>query len=271
METDKEILVRLFNGIKLPHTTTYKGIERTDIGMVALLANHPEYDDTFPENRKKIFKAYIEELRVAEKERARELRKSQLSKLKLLLATLDIQPSTTWKETQALYASAFEKDDDLKLMDGVDVLICFEDFIMTLDSQKRQERGVTARAARRTERKHRDAFIALLHELRKSGTVHIKCKWKDVYPGFKTDERYLAMLGTSGSSPLEMFWDVVMEMEDEYLPARRIVVDAARSARYDVNEDTSFGAFTSYFKREFRGLTVDHIKIAFDEVCIGLM
>ena len=40
-------------------------------------------------------------------------------------------------------------------------------------------------------------------------TIKARCKWKDVYPLFQDDERYLKLLGEPGSNPiwtLLTFW-----------------------------------------------------------------
>lgn len=56
---------------------------------------------------------------------------------------------------------------------------------------------------------------ALLAELKESGRITSGTKWKEVYPLFAKDERYINMLGLPGSSPLELFWDVVDELDME--------------------------------------------------------
>jgi pre-mRNA-processing factor 40 len=56
---------------------------------------------------------------------------------------------------------------------------------------------------------------ALFAELKESGRITSGTKWKEVYPLFAKDERYINMLGLPGSSPLELFWDIVDELDME--------------------------------------------------------
>ena len=42
-----------------------------------------------------------------------------------------------------------------------------------------------------------------------SGTIKAWSKWKDIYPLFQDDERYLNLLGKPGSNPIKLFWDAV--------------------------------------------------------------
>lgn len=67
---------------------------------------------------------------------------------------------------------------------------------------------------------------AVLQELIESGTLKARTKWKEVYPLFKDDNRYLDMLGNPGSNPLELFWDAVDTL-DQQLDAKVAVVEDA--------------------------------------------
>lgn len=59
-----------------------------------------------------------------------------------------------------------------------------------------------------------------------SGEIKARTKWKQVYPLFSTDVRYLDMLGIPGSNPLELFWDVVDDL-DQRLDAKIALVESA--------------------------------------------
>ena len=60
---------------------------------------------------------------------------------------------------------------------------------------------------------------ALLHELVDAGKIKARSKWRQVYPTFASDERYLNLLGKPGSNPLELFWDLVDQI-DQRLDAK---------------------------------------------------
>ena len=137
-------------------------------------------------------------------------------------------PSVTWREANEIFREKFDEDEELKTMDPMDVLICFEDYIMTLDSQHRQARNADRKSMFRKERHYREDFHQLLLSLQDSGTLHMKSKWKEIFPLIKGDQRYLNMLECLGSSPLDFFRDMIMEMEDAYLSSRRIVMDTIR-------------------------------------------
>ena len=66
---------------------------------------------------------------------------------------------------------------------------------------------------------------ALLQEFVASGDIRARSKWKHVYPKFSTDNRYLDMLGKPGSNPIELFWDVVDDL-DQKLDAKIAIMEA---------------------------------------------
>ncbi len=80
----------------------------------------------------------------------------------------------------------------------------------------------------RKERKAREAFRAVLRELVDAGVLTARTKWKEVYPRFRDDPRYLAMLGNPGSNPLELFWDAVDALDQQLDAKVRVVEDVIR-------------------------------------------
>jgi pre-mRNA-processing factor 40 len=65
----------------------------------------------------------------------------------------------------------------------------------------------------------------LLAELRESKVITAKSDWMNLYPRLKDDVRYQDMLGQPGSTPLELFWDMVDELGERYYQQKRIVYD----------------------------------------------
>lgn len=66
----------------------------------------------------------------------------------------------------------------------------------------------------------------VLQGLVNSGQIKARTKWKEVYPAFAEDPRYLDILGNPGSNPLELFWDLVDDL-DQKLDAKIGVVEDA--------------------------------------------
>lgn len=54
-----------------------------------------------------------------------------------------------------------------------------------------------------------------MNGLVESGDIKARTKWKQVYPTFSSDKRYLEMLGNPGSNPIELFWDIVDALDQK--------------------------------------------------------
>ena len=72
----------------------------------------------------------------------------------------------------------------------------------------------------------RSSWQELLGGLVESGEIKARTKWKEIYPQFAEDNRYLDMLGNPGSNPIELFWDVVDAL-DQKLDAKIAIAEAA--------------------------------------------
>jgi pre-mRNA-processing factor 40 len=158
----------------------------------------------------------------------RELRKQSMDRFAELLRSIpEITHRTTWKQAQDLYAAVPEFQDKEKFrgMDKLDFLAVFEDHVKHLEQVESDQRARVSDAKKRAERKHRDGFKALLAELQASKLINAKTDWMEIYPHIKDDTRYQDMLGQPGSSPLDLFWDVVDELGERFYQQKRIVYD----------------------------------------------
>ena len=89
--------------------------------------------------------------------------------------------------------------------------------------------------------------------------IKARSKWKVVYPRFKEDPRYLNMLGNPGSNPLELFWDVVDELDQKLDVKMSSVEEDIKRYNTEVEERKEngkqafvFGANTT--ENEFRNI-----------------
>ena len=78
----------------------------------------------------------------------------------------------------------------------------------------------------------------LLQELVQEGKIKARTKWKEIYPLFKEDNRYLDMLGNPGSNPLELFWDIVDGFDQQLEKKITIVEDVIKNHNEKVAEES---------------------------------
>ncbi|KAI8816324.1 uncharacterized protein EV422DRAFT_509905 [Fimicolochytrium jonesii] len=217
---------------------------------IALLGDDEIFQAVEDPDREAIFHEYVEDLKTKEKDAIRETRKENVGKFERILQRLTAEGlvtiETTWEQAQALYKAQpeYRADRKLQAMEPIDFLLTFESHINALVSKYRAKIDGEQRAKRRDARKARDAFRALLAELKENGTINAKTQWLHVYPVVKDDPRFVALLAQPGSTPLDLFGDLVVELVDEFRRERRIVEDLLKSSTKEIRADTTFEDFS---------------------------
>jgi pre-mRNA-processing factor 40 len=181
--------------------------------------NDEERIALFNEYRNDLYKAYLEHEATT--------RKSALDNLQQLLGSLNLEPYTRWAEAQELIQSndRFKGDNKFKSLNKIDIIKAFETHIKALERSFNDSRQQQKSLKARRERQNRDAFISFLRELKANGKITAGTKWTELHPMIEDDPRYVAMLGQSGSTPLDLFWDIVEEEERVLRVKRNDVLD----------------------------------------------
>lgn len=177
--------------------------------------------------RRQLFEEYIVDLKKAHMEQEAARRKAAMDELVSILNALDLEPYTRWSEAHGRIQSneRFQGDEKFRSLSKVDILTAFENHIKSLERTFNDARQKQKNLRVRRERRNRDRFIGLLRELREDGKIKAGSKWKDIHPLIEHDERYTGMLGQTGSTPLDLFWDVVEEEERQLRGKRNEVLD----------------------------------------------
>ena len=204
-ESDREKLRRLF---KTKEEITGSTRYRT---MCSLFSSDPTFRSTTEEFREKIFDEYVAELKKREKDIQREARKEQLSSFKELLNSFGFSLETKWKQARLLFES-HRSFTTFNHLDSMDTLITFEEHMGSLEKKFYKDLDHQIVLRRRVERKKRQAFKDLLTSWVSSGKIKPYTKFKDVKKEFSQESVYLNMLGQSGSTPLDLFRDVIVSL-----------------------------------------------------------
>jgi len=212
-------------------------------------------DDT---ERRQLFEEYIIELKKANIEREAVTRKSAIDELVGLLKSLDLEPYTRWSEAQEVieYNETFQADDKFKTLSKSDILTAFENHIKSLERTFNDVRQREKNSKQRRERQNRDRYLDLLNELKSAGKIKAGTKWMDVLPEINEDPRYVAMLGHPGSTPLDLFWDMVEEEERTVRLIRNDVYDVLEDKRYEINPKTTLHDFLEVMSTDRRTASV---------------
>ena len=204
--------------------------------------------------RRQLFEEYIVELKRSNVEREAVTRKSAMDELVSILKALNLEPYTRWSEAHGIIQSneRFQDDDKFKTLSKSDILTAFENHIKSLERTFNDERQLEKNSKVRKERQNRDRFLALLNELKAAGKIKAGIKWMQVLPELAEDPRYTAMLGQSGSTPLDLFWDMVEEEERALRLVRNEVYDVLEDKRYEITPKTSLAEFLDVMSTDRR-------------------
>ncbi|PYI12606.1 formin binding protein [Aspergillus sclerotiicarbonarius CBS 121057] len=209
--------------------------------------------------RRQLFEEYIVELKKEHIEVEAVKRKAAMDELVTILKSMDLEPYTRWSEAQAIIQSndKVQSDDKFRTLSKSDILTAFENHIKSLERAFNDARQQQKAAKARKERHAREQFIELLKELRSQGKIKAGSKWMNIYPLIREDPRYIGILGNSGSSPLDLLWDVVEEEERSLRGPRNDILDVLDDKRFEVIPKTTFEEFNAVVSGDRRTANID--------------
>ncbi|CDW99296.1 hypothetical protein [Sporisorium scitamineum] len=137
--------------------------------------------------------------------------------LMALLKTFEADVLTRWRDAHRtiLESQEYVEDPYLGSMDLSDMLMVFEELIKGIEQEADAATRKDADAKRRKERQNRDAFKALLYSLRDEGKIQARSTWGEVFPLIKTHPAFLNAVGQPGSTPLDLFYDLVDSLDQQ--------------------------------------------------------
>lgn len=250
--------------------------------MLKIWANVADSD------RRDIYEDVIFALAKREKEEGKMLKKRNMKKLAEVLDSMPkINYDTTWSEAQVLLLenTAFKNDVNLLAMDKEDALIVFEEHIRDLEKEQIEEKEREKRRyyilyrikvnklilllinrLKRQSRKNRDQFLALLDHLHEEGKLTSMSLWVELYPIISADVRFSAMLGQSGSTPLDLFKFYVEDLKSRFHDEKKIIKDILREKGFEVKVSTTFDQFATVICEDKRSAELDagNVKLTFN-------
>ncbi|KAF2463165.1 uncharacterized protein BDR25DRAFT_320178 [Lindgomyces ingoldianus] len=209
--------------------------------------------------RRQLFEEYILSLKKAYVEDEEQERASAIDKIADILQNIDLEPYTRWKDAQEAIQKNPEyiEREKVRPFYQIDVLNAFEKHIKQLQVQFSQKVSEDKRVEKRVERKNRDAFRELLDELKKAGKLKATTKWMEIHGLIEDDPRYQNMLGQDGSSPLDLFWDVIEDQERVLRNHRNVIYDLLDDHRFEITSKTPFEEFLSDMRLDPRANDID--------------
>ncbi|CAI4216266.1 unnamed protein product [Parascedosporium putredinis] len=134
--------------------------------------------------RRQLFQEYVQGLKRAHLERQTTMRKDAMSGLIDLLSKLNLEPYTRWAEAQDVISATppFQNEEKYQTLSKFDILTAFQTHMKALERAFNDSKQEQKNRKYRKERQNRDAFNALLSELRRAGKINAGTKWSQIHP-----------------------------------------------------------------------------------------
>lgn len=200
------------------------------------------------EEARGIFEAVMKDIKEAERESEVRIRERNKEMLMALLKTFEADVFTRWRDAHRtiLESQEYVEDPHLPDMDVSDMLVVFEILMKGIEKETDQAKRKEAEGKRRRERQNREAFKALLHKLKDEGHIRARSTWGEVFPLIKDHDDFLRCVGQPGSTPLDLFFDLVDDLDQELERQTADALQHAAKSGHEITPSTTLAEFLDW-------------------------
>jgi pre-mRNA-processing factor 40 len=204
------------------------------------------------DERRQLFEEYLLGLKKQNAEQEVAVRRQALDRLSDLMRSTVLDVDTKWEDARDLVmnSESFTNDETFRSLHKVDVLHTFDQHIKQLERHLNDARQKERKLKDRRDRQARDGFKAVLQEKLATGQIFAGSKWQELVPQIESDDRFIRLIGTEGSGPLDMFWDLVEEEERKIRSKRNDALDILDDQRYEMTPETSVDEFWAVMAKD---------------------
>lgn len=212
--------------------------------------------------RKQMFDDYILELQRKHADDEIDRHQMAMKELRIFLQNLIVDPDTKWDTAlgQITTNERFVSDDNLITLHKLDILNTFDAHVKALDRAANDNRQQDKNLRARRDRQARDAFQDLLRQKVKDGKIRANTKWMDFLPTVANDEPYLAMLRTMGSTPQDLFWDTIEDLEQDLRAKRHLALDVLEEVEFEIKLETRSEQFAKVMASHPKTASIDPVE-----------
>ncbi|KAK9941780.1 hypothetical protein M0R45_007474 [Rubus argutus] len=217
-------------------------------------------------DRRDLFDSYLEELQKKERAKAQEERKLNIAEYRQFLESCDfIKASSQWRKVQ----DRLEADERCSRLEKIDRLEIFQEYLRDLEKEEEEQRRIQKEELRKAERKNRDEFRKLMEEHLAAGILTATSHWRDYILKVKDLPAYIAVTSNnSGSTPKDLFEDVVEELEKQYQNDKIRIKDVVKSGKIVLSSTWDLGDFKTAISNDIGSPPISdaNLMLVFDEL-----
>jgi pre-mRNA-processing factor 40 len=210
---------------------------------MTLVCTNPIYLAVSPNEKEKLFDTFMR--RKEDKIAAEEVEKKRVARdafIQLMLHS-SITLDTQWRDFKDE-----KKDDpvftDISLSDAIEYFQVYLREVEKLEDARLQtkQKEIISRS-----RKIRFHYRTLLEEELSKGQITKRSTWSAFRPTIQNDNRFKAMLepDIEGSTPAEMFYDIVVDLEEKYERDMKRVKEILKDINLSLNPSITIDTFIS--------------------------
>lgn len=213
-----------------------------------------------------IFNDYVRQFTEEQNKVDLENKKQALSELETYLIQIALGEDSqglTWKELHLRLQKdeRFKANKHFQILTKLDILEIYKDKIYPRIVEGIKKRIQNAeRRNNIADRRAREAFKSFLAN---KVTINANTLFKDVLPQLEDEDVFIELCGRNGSTPLELFWDIVDEKKQALKVKKDIVEHSLRKHENDkdkIDEDQAFSNFET-FLTTLKGLKDESLAI----------
>lgn len=206
------------------------------------------------EEREALFDMYLDDLRERDSKEQKQRNTEAIAQFKQVLSALDLNLGTRWTDVEAKMLPSHMDKLSISPQDlpKIDMLLAFEEHMQTVERTHHAEKRQQKVRLRRQQSKTREAYVEMLKKMRAEGLIDVGTKWKTVHGLIKDRTEFLSMIGQEGSSPMDLFWDICEEIEQDLREKKSIAQDVLESKEEVVAADSDFSSFSNLMQSDNR-------------------
>lgn len=191
--------------------------------------------------REDLFQDYLDDLEKKEIEEKKISRELKMRNFKKILEEKRLPITTKWHDI----CLNFKDDNYFNSIEKIDSLKTFSEYILDFENKQKSEKDY---ARKLNEYKNRENFREFLQSLVDKSELNSKMKWKNFANKIQNDVNYLNLLGQEGSTPKDLFDDVMSILKEDYKRNKDTLKKILKANSIKFSSDTNFEEFEKRLK-----------------------
>jgi hypothetical protein len=192
------------------------------------------------------------------KEAEKALRKQSMDQLmKDLEADSRLDVNYTWKK----FDHDYQRNQHKSALALPDQLQVFQDFIGPLEDAVEKRYKEKKEHLNFQSRKAREAFREILKNRWLKGEIQITTKWREFVQKIRHEEGYKLMTVAVGSTPAELFYDFIDDLEKKFRDDKRRVKNMMKSLNLEMTSSLAFETWLTILKQHDDFVVLDQANI----------